>query len=183
MQFTSTIVATLFAVTAFASPLKVRQNDQSPIYPGLFVPLRQDQPETAFGNQPTAFISQQDNQSKITTLTSFNLDPNYNTCSLSFKVSQGEGQLYSFTGTQSFAVYPSSGFSYSDVTWNTQPQPATQSYGVIQINTQGESNQLSFPCQHPYNELLLTPADDNNVDIWWTELDNPTVGLVLTQST
>ncbi|OLL24227.1 hypothetical protein NEOLI_003548 [Neolecta irregularis DAH-3] len=180
MPFASVFFTTLFAATAFASPLKTRQSDSVQNLPRLLVPLVEDQPDTNFGTLFTGNISAQGGQHQISMLTSFDIEITRPICALSF-VASGIEENYQFTGTQRFEVWDMPPFNYKEVTWNTHDQP-TKYNGIININPQGESNSLVFPCRYPYNELMVKSVDGDDVYIDWFELAHPILGLLLTQS-
>ncbi|OLL24317.1 hypothetical protein NEOLI_004858 [Neolecta irregularis DAH-3] len=184
MQFTA-FSATLFATIAVASPAYSSVNQPNTIYPKELVALVEDSPYTNFfgANGYTGHIANELGKHLIHTVTSFNIDDTQLKCTVSFVISQdADPENFSFTPDASFDVWEYTSFSPKEITWKSHTQEIPKSYiGRIFIEPSGESNELSFQCKSSSIALLMTPRDNDTVDIEWTEGAQPTLGLIMTQ--
>ncbi|OLL25516.1 hypothetical protein NEOLI_004616 [Neolecta irregularis DAH-3] len=197
MQFTTSALVSFLAISVFASPTSQDSEEiptkvlttptvhcgekcgESTVLPGLLVPIKENEPNTAFGTQYRGYAAQFNNANKISTIASFGLDASRPHCHLKFVVPDGESANYNFYGSKQIEIYDVAPFNYQSTTWNNRPARGV-SRGVIQIKVTGESNILHFPCRFPYGEIEIAPYGGNDYAEWF-ELANPTLGLVMVQ--
>jgi len=193
MQFSTCTLVSILAISVFATPTpeQAESNQQilekptvqcgdSTVLPGLLVPIKQNEPNTAFGTQYRGVASQCKGGNKVSTIASFGLDIGRPNCHLKFVVPKDQTGNYIINGTRQIEIFDVASFDYTRTTWNNRPARGV-SRGVISIKVTGQSNTLDFPCRFPYGEIEIAPYG-GDVHAEWFELANPQLGLVMTQN-
>jgi len=180
-----TLASASLIASALAAPAPAAIEERgtaTTFFPWLLVPIKQAQPNTAFGTQYTVDVSYDPKQAnRVDTLVTFTNTVPLKTgqkCSLQFNLDPSGKSNWSVTGSDKFEIVELGGAVDQSNTWNKCPSYG-RTIGTVSISPKGGAGTVNAPivCKQGRVDYALRKSGNGALNIHWFEEKNPLLGL------